>query len=278
MSQKPKVRIYPGTDIFKSPSHMGISYIAEKLTKITGAVAAISFFISLCIGLIIAHFYFREFGIPYLDIANTEDYVRASLSKFHIVFPFIVGLTTILLIPKKFLSFKNLVLIWHRANYFEKLIMVISAVMLIILLIFIIMLSTPLKKYLPVEVRGYKPREWEEYSRNYGDSVKGIKSGHNGIVTIEYGKDLKSVDCLALITQAGTQTYFWSLKNDSLFAINTSHLISMHVLLPIKPHPPGSNRKTKGRRYPSKSHFLKSEYGRLVMNWIKTKESVCPSN
>lgn len=46
MSQKPKVRIYPGTDIFKSPSHMGISYIAEKLTKITGAVAAISFLLA----------------------------------------------------------------------------------------------------------------------------------------------------------------------------------------------------------------------------------------
>jgi len=278
MSQKPKVRIYPGADIFKSIHPVGISNAAEKLTKITGAVAAISFFISLCIGLIIAHFYFLDFGIPYLDVANTEDYIRASLSKFHIVFPFIGVLTIILLIPKDFFSFKNIVLIWHRANYFEKLIKVIAAAMLIILFIFFGILSTPLKKYLPEEFREYKPREWEEDLRNYGDSVKGIKSGHNGIVTVEYGKDLKSVDCLALITQAGTQTYFWSLKNDSLYSINTSHLISMHVSLPIKPQLQGSNLKTKGRKYLSESHFLQSEYGRLVMNWIKTKESLCPTN
>lgn len=278
MSQKPKVRIYPGSDIFKSIPPMGISYVAEKLTKITGAVAAISFFISLCIGLIIAHFYFLEFGIPYLDVANTEDYIRTSLSKFHIVFPFIVALTTISLIPKDFFSFKNIVMFWHHKDNVEKLVLVTVAAMLIILLIFIIMLSTSLREFLPEEIREYKSSRWEEYSRNHGDSVKGIKSGHNGLVTIEYGKDLKSVDCLAFITQAGTQTYFWSLKNDSLFSINTSQLISMHVLLPNKPHPPGRNLKTEGRKFRSESDFLQSEYGRLVINWIKTKESLCPAN
>jgi hypothetical protein len=280
MGEKAKIKLYPGSRILIAHSEVQIpkqkysfSLIAEKLTKIIAVLSALSLLISLVLGIILSQIYYSKFGIPYIDLANSEDYIRASLSKFGVISPYFLVLVVILSTKINFDIHKEK--LWRFCAKNIKLIKICGFVFLCIFLLLLVVSKTSFKKYLP-ELTTITSGEWEQHSRSYRDSVKAIKLGHEGIFEVEYGKDLLVKSCLVFIAKVGEHTYYWSLIEDSLFSINTANLITSNQQLSAKPFPSRGSPTRTMNKFPNERYFLDSEYGKIATQWEVEKINICP--
>lgn len=281
MSIKKRVRVYPGSKVFGTSGSLNIiSFLkqvdvfrrAEKLAKLVAATLSMSFALSLVFGLIFAELYFSDFGIPYIEIANVEDYVRAAISKLNIITLSLISVFILILFLRNFsfLEFKK-VFILKGVHPVAVIFRVLYFLIFSFLIVMLVAQFTDLKEIYPFKKIIPKPRPWESEIIEYRNTIWGVKSGQNGILSIEYGKDLKEVNCLAFITEAGGQTHFWSIQNDALLSIRNEQLVSTRVLLPSVPEPTDEKR----RRYKSESEFFDSNYGKELLAWIKKKKAIC---
>tara|TARA_Y100000766_G_scaffold281865_1_gene294119 strand:- start:5554 stop:6363 length:810 start_codon:yes stop_codon:yes gene_type:complete len=247
---KPRIKIQSGSHLMKGlsyPATPNVSEIAESATKITAAVAALSLLVSLVFGAAFSLVDSAEFGIPFFEIADTEDYVRATLSKLMLVSLSFCVITILLFLVKHAKAFKR-----SKAKWFSGAgaLVFFDAVVSLILIVGLILISY--MKFNALDVRG-QPLS-DEKTQSYQGTNHGIRVGHNGIWTIEYGKDYKRKECLSFIAMVGGQHYYWSVQNKRLFSVSALQIVSSTRVLDSKPR----------------------QNSKAAIAWHKQRQALCP--
>lgn len=257
----------------RSEKLKSIAEMAELITKLTGAFLGLGFIFTLAFGLYLSFDFLSEFGIPFTKVATAEDYVKAT-APYIVTILFVALLSVVILVialnpdgiktNEPVFSFPEPI-----ANKVGILIFVSLAGLIFVISLIGIYFSEKEPSDYHAKIRALKS--------SYGDSSRGIKMGHNGVVSIEYGKDSKVKSCLAFISDTGGMLYFWSLEDDSLFAVNNSQIVSITTIVGQKPYERKSLSKPQ-KRYKSLEHFLGTELGKNTIAWIEKFNKHCGKN
>ena len=247
---KPRIKIQTGSHLLKGLSYRAtpnVSEIAESATKITAAVAALSLLVSLILGAVFSQLNSVEFGIPFFEIADTEDYIRATLSQFMLVSLSFFVIAILVFLVKHTKAFKQ-----SKANWFsgDGALVFFDAVVSIILISGLIVISY--MKINALDASG-QPLS-DEMTQSYQGTNHGIRLGHNGIWIIEYGKDYKRKGCLSFIAMVGGQHFYWSVQSNRLFSVSASQIVSSTRVLDSKPR----------------------QNSKAAIAWHKQREALCP--
>ena len=247
---KPRIKIQSGCHLLKGLSYRAtpnVSEIAESATKITAAVAALSLLVSLVFGAAFSLMDSAEFGIPFFEIADTEDYIRATLSNFMQVFTCFWVITILLRLVKHIKDLKQSDVSWLSP---KRGLIFFDTVVSITLISGFIVISYFRTNAL--DVRG-QPLS-DEMTQSYQGTNQGIRVGHNGIWTIEYGKDYRRKGCLSFIAMVGGQHFYWSVQSNRLFSVSASQIVSSTRVLDSKPR----------------------QNSKAAIAWHKQREALCP--
>lgn len=225
----------------------------ESITKLLAALTSLSILSSLLFGLYQAENYYLEFGIPFTEIASTEDYIRVAISnlgQLFLILPLILAILSLFI--------KNIPINFR--------VCVCVSVYVAGLAIYSLFIQLTETSYSAESLRIHK------YFVNYGDDPRGVKLGHNGVYKVTYSKSLIELSCLGFIANLGEFYFFWSIESESMVSINVNHLISVENILFSKP----AWDKKKSPRWGTFEDFEASDFGQSTIDWERNKNKLCP--